>query len=290
MSTSRFSLFLLSLTLLAFPLQAQKTRVHTVGLDGAREVVAELNGGYGTISLKRGDNENLLTITEIGKEEEYASNVHIEYSVENNTGFLTVDLGTEGNDDLNALACLMKGSRSRTWEVTVSDRVPIRFDITLGAGEATIDLTDVHVRGFHLDAGAGSVRLRIDRPNRERTGEVSVSAGVGSFRGEGLGNLRFSVLDFEGGLGEYYLDCSGDLSDRSRIVTDVGVGSLTIVLPKSVAAKAVMDDSWLNSRRLSGFVRHGDETYFSRNYKAAERRVLLQMQSGLGSVAVRWNR
>lgn len=295
MSTARIplgipALALLAVSLLAFPLLAQQSHVQTVGLEGAREVVAEINGGFGTIILNRGASEPLMTITERSKEENGESTVHVEYTIENGTGYLTVDLGTRRGEDMNALACLVNGSGSRTWQLTVSDQVPIHFDITLGAGEASLDLTDVFVRGFHLDAGAGAVRMKVDRPNRERTGEVSISAGVGSFRGEGLGNLRFSTLDFEGGLGEYHLDCSGDLPDRARIISDVGVGSMTIVLPKEVAAKAMMDDNWLSSRKLAGFVRRGDETYFSRNYKDAQRRVLLDLQSGLGSVAVRWSR
>lgn len=290
MSTSRIAFNTFALVLLSLPLLAQQPRVHTVGTEGAREVVARINGGFGTISIEAGSPEQLLTITERSEDSDAASSVRTEYVVENGTGYLTVDLGTEGEDNLNALACLMNGSRSRTWNLAVSDRIPIRFDITLGAGEAEIDLTGLFVRGFHLDAGAGSVRLNISRPNRERIGEVSVSAGVGSFRGEGLGNLRFTSLDFEGGLGEYLLDCSGDLTDRARIDSDVGVGSLTIVLPEGIAAKAILDDSWLNARKLPGFVRHGDATYFSRNYRETPRRVLLNLQSGMGSVAVRWKR
>ena len=269
---------------------AQPALRRVVALDGAREVVAEINGGYGTLYLKRGSGEDLLTIREKQKDDDDDTNIEVDYYIEDGIGYLTVDLGTEGADDMNALACLMKGSSSRTWYLSISDRVPVRFDITLGAGRASLDLTGVHVRAFHLDAGAGSVRLKANSPNREEIGTMTVSAGVGSLRAEKLGNLRFNVLDFEGGLGEYVLDCTGDLPDRARIHTDVGVGSLTVVLPKGIAAKAVTDDNFLSSRKLYGFVRKTDETYVSRDYGTASRHVRLDLQSGLGSIAVRWGK
>lgn len=288
--TARTTLSMFAYFLLCVPIFAQEAFVHAVDAEDAREIVAEINGGIGTLFLKRGSTDALMTIQERGGSASDESGVRMDYFVEDGTGYLTVDLGTQGENDMNALGCLVKGPGSRTWHLTVSDRLPIQFNITLGAGRAAIDLTDVFVRSFHLDVGAGSARLGADRPNRGEIGEMSVSAGVGSFRGDHLGNLRFNVLDFEGGLGEYVLDCSGDLPHNAKIISDVGVGSLTIVLPRGIAAKVITDNNWLSSRRLTGFVRKTDDVYVSRNFERENRRVLLDLRSGLGSVNVRWSK
>ncbi|MBE0643952.1 MAG: hypothetical protein IH600_07720 [Bacteroidetes bacterium] len=289
MTSIKYALLTFVLLSVGGMVTAQTPIVKQVALGEAREVVAEINGGFGTLYLKHGSGDELLTLREKRKNNEGDdADVDIEYHVEDGIGYLTVDLGTEGADDMNALACLLKGKNSRTWYLTISDRVPIRFDVTLGAGKALIDLTDLHVREFNLDAGAGSVRLKMDKPNREVIGRVGLSAGVGSLRAEHIGNLRFQVLDFEGGLGEYHLDCTGELPDNARIITDVGVGSLTIVLPEGVGAKAMTDDNWFSSRKMYRFIRKNDELYMTPDYDKSSRRVSLDLQSGLGTVAVRW--
>ncbi len=268
---------------------AQESTTKRVALNGAREVVVEINGGFGALFLKRGSGNELLTLKEKRKNaEDDESEIDIDYRIDSGVGYLTVDMGTNGESDMNALSCLLKGNTTRIWFLTISNKIPVHFNITIGAGKASIDLTDMHVRGFKLDAGAASVRMKMDTPNLEDIETVSISAGVGSLRSEHLGNLRFHTLDFEGGIGEYTLDCSGRLPDNARIITDVGIGSLTIVLPKGIGAKARTDDNWFSSRKMYRFIRKNDELYITPNYDKSTRRVRLDLQSGLGSVAVRW--
>ena len=160
MTTMKTALAALALLTIAAAAAAQETTVRQVPLGDAREVVMEINGGFGTMHLKRGSGSDLLALKEKkNAKDSDESETAIDYHVEDGIGYLTVDLGTQGADDMNALACLLKGSSSRTWYLAISDRVPVRLDVTLGAGKASIDLTDLHIREFNLDAGAGSVRL-----------------------------------------------------------------------------------------------------------------------------------
>ncbi len=281
--------FLLA-ALFSFPVAAQDGVTHSVSLDGAREVVATINGGFGNLYLKRGRGNALLQVREKNEEETEGSSVQIEYRVEDGVGYLTLDLNTDGEDDMNALACLLQGKGSRTWYVYVNDRVPVDFDVTLGAGRASLDLTGLHVRGLHLDTGAGSVRMSVDRPNREIIDRVSISAGIGSVQTRHLGNLRFRNLEFDGGLGSYRLDCTGALHARARISSDVGVGSLVITLPEGVGAKALTSDHWLSSESMYRFVQRSDNVYATEGFAGSSRKVLLDLQSGMGSVSVRWAR
>lgn len=289
MKTPMHITFTFLLTLFAVQgLLAQEGETTRVNLEGAREVVAEINGGFGTLYLKRGSGSSLMTLREKYEDEPPEKAVRVDYHVRNGVGYLTVDLGHEDGDDMNALSCLFGGSDSRTWYMTISDRVPVRFDVSLGAGKAALNLTGIHVRGLKLEAGAGSVLMKVEQPNPEDIGEITISAGVGSVKAHRLGNLRFHSLDFDGGIGEYHLDCSGALPDGARIKTDVGVGSLVVVLPYGVGARAITSDHILNSTKMYRFVRQADETYTTENYAKSKRRVLLDLDSGLGSVSVRW--
>lgn len=289
----RFSICWPAFLLMAFctlPAVAQDGFTRSVSLEGAREVVATINGGFGTLYLKRGRGNALLQMKEKITEEGAPSDVQVEYYVEDGIGYLTLDLNTDGDEDMNALACLLQGRDSRTWYVHMNDRVPIRFNVTLGAGKASLDLTGLHVRDFRLDAGAGSVRMSVDRPNREIIDKVSISAGVGSVQTRHLGNLRFRHLEFDGGLGSYKLDCTGALPSRTRISSDIGVGSMVITLPDGVGAKAMTNDNWLSSENMYRFVQRSDNVYATENFSRSSRKVLLNLQSGLGSVSVRWDR
>jgi hypothetical protein len=169
---------------------AQNEKTTVVALEGAREVVAEINGGFGTLYLKRGGGEALVTVMEKMKNGEDNCGVECTYVVKDGVGYLTVDLNSDDDDDMNALSCLLNGRSTRRWYISMNDNVPIRFDVSLGAGRASLDLTGIHVREFKLDAGAGSVRLSVDKANREEIEEVSISAGVGSVSSRHLGNLR----------------------------------------------------------------------------------------------------
>ncbi|MDX9758063.1 MAG: hypothetical protein RBU27_02785 [Bacteroidota bacterium] len=274
--------------LVAGVLNAQDSPVRHVALGEATEVVAKINGGYGTVHLRRGDGPMLLSVRESNaKNREAPPEIRVDYRVEDGIGFLTVDMGNDGRDEMNLLSCLLNGRGERTWDVTLAGGIPIRLDMTMGAGTATVDLTDIHLRAFHLDAGAGTVLLHADRPNAEDIGHVTISAGVGALRAERLGNLRFNELAFEGGIGEYRIDCSGALPDNAKVVSDVGVGTLTIVLPRDVGAKAITNDNWLSSRKMYGFIQKNDVTYCTPDYQRTQRRVLLDVRSGLGSVVVR---
>ena len=287
MRTSAF-ISIIAAFLLVPLLQAQDGHKRTLDLQGATEVVADINGGIGTLNLKRGSGNALMTLREDREDDDARRDVSVDYHVRDGIGYLTLDLGNKDGDDMNALEFLFRGTDSRTWYVTLSDRVPIRFDISLGAGKASLDLTGIHVRALAIDAGAGSVRMRVDRPNRQSIGKVTFSAGVGSVKTRGLGNLRFSALDFDGGIGEYVLDCSGALPDGARIKTDIGVGSLKLALPEGVAAKAITSDNPLSSTKMYRFVQHDNDVYTTTNYESSNRRVYLNLEAGLGSVSVHW--
>jgi hypothetical protein len=268
---------------------AQDAFVRRLPLGEAKEVTANINGTIGTIYLKRGSGSELIVIRErSGQSNQETADISVQYHEDGSMGDLTVELGNGSENGRNALGALFRGNSAPTWYITISDKVPIHFDITLGAGSASLDLSGIHVRAFRLDAGAGSVRMKVNEPNREEIQTVSLSAGVGKLHTRRLGNLRFHALDFQGGIGKYLLDCSGELPNDASISTDLGVGSLTVVLPQGTGAKAHTENNWLSSRKMNGFIRQQGSVYLSENYAQSQQRVELNMQSGVGSVAIRW--
>ncbi|MBN1447609.1 MAG: hypothetical protein JXA28_06730, partial [Bacteroidetes bacterium] len=72
---------------------AQEDFQTTVAAREAREVVAEIRGGYGTFYLKRSSGEDLFTLREKRDPENARQDVAVDYTVDNGIGHLTVELG-----------------------------------------------------------------------------------------------------------------------------------------------------------------------------------------------------
>jgi len=68
------------------------------------------------------------------------------------------------------------------------------------------------------------------------------------------------------------------------------MGSLLIILPPGVGAQAYHEDSWLSSCSLQKFRDTGDGTYETANYRKASKKVKIRLESGVGSIDVKWRK
>ncbi len=66
-----------------------------------------------------------------------------------------------------------------TWDLTINRQVPVALDLNTGAGEAELDLTDLHVTELAVSTGASKVALNLPSTGRY---EVRLKAGAASVR------------------------------------------------------------------------------------------------------------
>lgn len=274
---------------IAFPLlQAQEQVLRTASLTTEHALQVNVEGGFGTLHVLRGPGDAVYAVKSIGEEQDH-QRVTVSYSVKDRTGVLHVELNTGADEDgLSDLLHLFKGSSGGRWQLELTDQIPIDYRMEFGGGHADLDFSGLRISNIRLEAGASSLNIRMKTPNPERLKLVSISAGLGSIHSESLGNLNFERLRFEGGLGSYSLDLSGAIRDGAKIYAEVGLGSLDILIPQSLGVRATCDDSWLSSARFHRFERADDESYQTPNYSSASRRVSMSLESGIGSVSVRW--
>ena len=253
---------------------AQEKLIRQVPLSGESTMLVRIEGGMGTLLVRRGASNTAFSLVQISREADEAVPM-VQYNVKDNKGVLTVELNGNENEDGDGLAQLLhifKGKHGGSWRLELTDRVPIDFRMEFGAGEATLDLTGLVMTGLRLETGASSLRIRSSEPNTGRIGTVSITAGLGSIESESLGNLNFDRMRFEGGLGSYELDLSGALRDGAQIRAEVGLGSLDILVPMQVGILAFCEDNFLSSSDLHRFVRVDDDVYASPNYKQSSTR------------------
>jgi hypothetical protein len=87
------------------------------------------------------------------------------------------------------------------WDLALSSRIPLTLDVDTGVGQATLDLSDLQVSEFSLNAGVGSVHVILPAMGR-------------------------STAEVETGVGEVVLEIPQGVA--ARIEADVGIGGLSI--------------------------------------------------------------
>jgi hypothetical protein len=121
-----------------------------------------------------------------------------------------------------------------TWDLDLTERVPIDLEIDAGVGSSELDLRNVLLSGFDLDAGVGSVSATL--PSGDYSG--SIDGGVGSItlrlpRGTparieietGLGGVN-AGSEFQRS-GDVYTTANYD-GDGVRLSISAGVGQVRI--------------------------------------------------------------
>jgi hypothetical protein len=248
-----------------------------------QELRVVLDISFGSISIKRGNQDKIASL-DYNEEEDAKHKLYVSYDISNETGTLYIKLKEStrfwGDDD-------NRDGRNRHLDIKLSNAVPISFEVELGAGTGDIDLTDLQVKDVRISTGASSVTMKCNKPNPIFAEDISIESGVSKFTAADLSNLNFQHLKFSGGVGTYKLDFAGRLKQSAEVQIEVGLGSITVYIPKSIPAKLLYDDNWLSSFRLDDdFEKMRSGVYETSDFQDASKRLTVRLESGLGSVRV----
>lgn len=281
------SALLLGLTGFALVLTDFKP-VKKVPLGNEKELKATIEGGLADIRVARGTASTIIE-AEMAREQDETPSGTVDYSSRGGIGYVSVDLNPEGwEGDKKQKKGHGVNLSSSSWKLLYTDAIPISFDIELGLGEGDIDMSGLKVKDFDLSTGASSVRLAFNEPNRAAIETMTIEAGLSKFKAMGLGNANFSRLHFEGGVGKYTLDFHGSLRKEVDVDAEVGLGSLTIVIPSNIGARIIYEKNWISDLDIDDdFVEQESGTYQTSNYSTASGRINLRVEAGFGSVNIR---
>ena len=258
-----------------------------VQLSNEREVKITLESGFGTLYVSRGASGSVLD-ADIDAEKTVDLANCIDYSKRERVGYLSINTNeeVEGKPE-SRHGFHISGLESSTWNMKFTDAVPLSFDVELGMGKGMIDLTGLTVRDVTISAGASSVVLKIDQPNKGTIDDLSIETGVGKFNAEGLCNANFNHMKFQGGVGTYALDFGGELKREVDVDLEVGLGALTVSIPQNIGAKIIYEKSFIAHLDIGkDFSEQSDNTYVSSNFDEAEGKLNMRIEAGLGSVKI----
>ncbi len=256
-----------------------------------QEVQVRIESAFGSVDVARGDKSKIL-VFDLQTERGRANSVDIDYRILNDVGRLNLDWnarhassrvhvndgGSEGRDyDLDA----------GKWFIKLNDELPLAIDAELGVGRGDFDLAGLNVKAFKLSTGACSTTLDFEEPNKGEIDDLQIESGVSKFVGRNLCNANFKRMSFEGGIGSYTLDFDGALDRKVEVHLKIGLGAVTVSIPRDIGARVFYDDKWFSSFTLDrDFSERHDGEYVTPNFESAKGRMDIYVDSGLGSVKI----
>lgn len=254
---------------------------------GERTLKVSLEAGFGNIKLERGISTYILqTDIEANLKDDLLEN--IEYIKRDDIGFLNIYTTKNPEKKRKGKNISFGEFDKNNWTMQFTDKIPISFDIELGAGKGELDFSGLNVKDLNISTGASSVVIRFDEPNKETIDYLTIETGLSKFKGYGLSNANFKRMKFEGGVGSYILDFSGKLKKEVDVDIEVGFGSVIIWIPEDIGAKVSCDKSIFSSIDVPrDFSEEEDDTYYSDNYDSTTGRINMFIKAGLGSIKIK---
>jgi hypothetical protein len=260
-----------------------KTTTRTIPFQGEKHLTVIIDIGVGTIDIKRNSTGDILNA-----EVEYSPDdirVEIDYDKRKDKGELYLvserrDKGLDIDSDENH------------WYLEFGNKVPISFEIDIGACEAEFDFSGLRIDGLDMDVGASSIVVDFRKLNPERIPKIRIDVGASELEINGLGNANFDKLSFDGGVGDFTLDFSGDFKHRSYVDMNVGLGSLSVLVPRDAGVQIRSESSFLSSFSIDedDFEEVDDDIYESDNFGDTDKELVIEIDVGLGSVEVDYTR
>jgi hypothetical protein len=236
----------------------------------------EIDYGAGRLELAPADSPTLYRM-----QLEYDEQ-SVEPAVEFNEERRTLRLGVrspEGRGNRN----IREGS---TAKIFLTREVPLDLDLEFGAGRASIELGGLSLRSLSLATGASETTVSFGAANAITADRVSISAGAAELRVLGLGNAKARDIRFKGGVGATVLDFSGSWSHDVTASVEMGIGSVTLRLPRDLGVR-INRSSFLTSFSAPDMSREGS-SYVSRNWGDATRNVTIDLSAALGAINIEW--
>jgi predicted membrane protein len=280
----QISLTILLVFLLCFVLWAgrKKEVYRDVDLQDEKSLTVKIEFGVGELYLGKADSKKIVE-AEVSYDPSY-SDFFFDYDKSRDKGELF--LGTELEEEKGVN--LGDTDEKNWWDISFTDRIPIDFEIDVGAAEAELDFTGLKITDLDLDVGAAKAWIQFRKPNPERMSRMRIDAGACKLEIEGLANANFKRMDFDGGVGDFTLDFSGDLKHSAVVDIEMGLGHLTILVPEEIGVKIKSNGSILSSISFDKgvFEEVEEDVWINDEYGETDVELNFKIEVGLGAVDI----
>ncbi len=265
---------------------AQVLKKH-VPITVEKQLSVSIDFGNGYIDLMRGDSGKVFEGEFTFRNEKPG----IRYEIVQETGHLTIRFNGEHDsnrdDDRTHSITSFHDIYQNQLNLKLSPVLPIQLEGELGVVKGSLDFTGLPMKSLNLEIGVSKVTMVFNTPNPTSMEHCSVSGGVGKLKIRKLGNAHFRHLSFEGGLGSYVLDLSGDIQGAVTANIDIGLGKLILYLPRNVGTRIKVDKSLFSSFSIDDCYVKND-FYYNNLWGKTENQLDIRIATGMGKVRVEW--
>ena len=173
-----------------------------------------------------------------------------------------------------------------TLSLHLSPRALLNLDLAFGAAEANVELGGLHVEQLEISTGASMTQLSFSQPNRTEAESIELQVGAARMEARGLGNARAARLSVEGGVGEIDLDFSGEWSRDLDATVEMGLGKLTLRLPRGLGVR-IEKDGLLASIDAEGLTKRGN-VYITPGFDSAARKLTMDIDAAFNTIQIIW--
>ncbi len=250
-----------------------------------RELKINIEFALGKLTIGRTDSKSILEFEIIKDSETGDPTEKIDYKVRDGIGYLKLTGYSKSQKGKHFNFSSLDGEN---WKIYFTRDVPISFDIELGAGKGHFDFTALKVKDLNISTGASSVTMKFDEMNKNTIENLHIESGVSKFKAYNLLNANFNSLSFSGGVGSYELDFGGELNKEIDVDIEVGLGSLSVLIPNYVGTKVLYEKNWISNIELDrSFSEEGKHEYTTSNYYNNKGKMNIKIEAGIGSVKIK---
>jgi hypothetical protein len=168
------------------------------------------------------------------------------------------------------------------WDLKLSS-VPMELTIDAGGVNTELELGNLSLADLLITHGGGEFQLLFSKPNQIEMEELEFKGGASSATLTGLANAHADNISFEAGAGEFTLDFSGELQNDLDVDIRSGLGAITIIVPKGVAAEVSSNGAMSSVEMMGEWQKSDDTTYI---LPGEGHQITIKADIGLGSLTL----
>lgn len=265
----------------------QETLKKEVELQKEKSLVVSVQYGNGHIYLDKTDSKNVYE-GQFVYDEQYPD---VRYEVVGDQGRLNIHFsgkmkkGVE-DDDSQSISSF-KNIYDNQLDLKLTEKIPLEMDMELGMVKGDMNLGGLKLRHLNMEVGVSQSSVLFDEPNPEILESCYIEGGVGKLMVEKIGNSNFQYFSFEGGVGSYILDFSGDYRRDASANIELGMGKLTLYLPKYVGTRVKVDKSFLASLSIDDCYKKSSY-YYNDMWEKTANSLDVKIETGVGKIDIQW--
>ncbi len=203
----------------------------------------------------------------------------IEYTVVNGVGKLNM----RHQGDQAEVKRLSEEVRNE-WDVRLTSKIPFDLNVDVGASTGQLELGGLRLTNLKIDAGAADLKISFERPNPVELEAMIVRSGAARLEFTGLSNANLSQLSFDGGVGTYEFDLSGDWQRSATVQIKSGVSRIVLHLPRKIGVRICPGDL---KNGDYGNLSQQNGCYVNDLYQQANLKLDIELDVGMSSVKVK---